>query len=161
MGPSIIDISSRSKVPLERALSNFASYAFIYGGTECNSMEGFLQSLKFRERDEQHRIAKLTGYQAWKAGQETGNVWVTNQVLFWREEPIGRNSSRYDWLITGAYDALFDQSEQFRAALKQSIGQRLAHSMGKHDPMKTLLTEREYIDQLNRLRWKHLESHDD
>jgi predicted NAD-dependent protein-ADP-ribosyltransferase YbiA (DUF1768 family) len=41
-----MDIGSGSGFP-SAALSNFAPHPFVIDGVECNSMEGFLQSLKF------------------------------------------------------------------------------------------------------------------
>ena len=35
------------------ALSNFAPHPFVFDGVEVNSMEGFLQSLKFKNFDMQ------------------------------------------------------------------------------------------------------------
>lgn len=40
-----MDIGSGTGFPTA-ALSNFAPHPFIIDGVECNSMEGFLQSLK-------------------------------------------------------------------------------------------------------------------
>lgn len=43
-----LDIGSGKDYP-SNALSNFAPHPFVIDGVECNSMEGFLQSLKFKE----------------------------------------------------------------------------------------------------------------
>ena len=43
-----MDISSGSSYPAS-SLSNFAPHPFIIDDIECSSMEGFLQSLKFKD----------------------------------------------------------------------------------------------------------------
>lgn len=48
-GREELDIGSGKDYP-SNALSNFAPHPFIIDGVECNSMEGFLQSLKFKDR---------------------------------------------------------------------------------------------------------------
>lgn len=45
-----MDIGSGSGYP-SSSLSNFAPHPFVIDGIECNSMEGFLQSLKFENQD--------------------------------------------------------------------------------------------------------------
>ena len=43
------------------ALSNFAPHPFVIDGVECASMEGFLQSLKFKEPEMQKHVCLLVG----------------------------------------------------------------------------------------------------
>lgn len=45
-----MDISSGSSYPAS-SLSNFAPHPFIIDDIECSSMEGFLQSLKFKDEN--------------------------------------------------------------------------------------------------------------
>nr|MDE7380037.1 hypothetical protein [Clostridia bacterium] len=52
-----------------------------------------------------------------------------------------------------AYEQLFCNAD-FRQALEDAGDCPLAHTMGKHDKKKTILTEKEFIDNLNRLRNK-------
>ena len=55
-----MDIGSGNGYP-ESALSNFAPHKFTIDNVECNSMEGFLQSLKFKNPDMQKEVCKLVG----------------------------------------------------------------------------------------------------
>ena len=55
-----MDIGSGSGWP-SAALSNFAPHPFVIDGVECASMEGFLQSLKFKEPAMQAEVCKLVG----------------------------------------------------------------------------------------------------
>ena len=50
-----MDIHSKGKYPAN-ALSNFAPHLFILDGVECCSMEGFLQSLKFKNPEVQKPV---------------------------------------------------------------------------------------------------------
>ena len=119
-------------------------------------MEGFLQSLKFQDPEQQTEVAKLVGYQAFKRGQE-GNGWKTDQTLWWRGDAYARQSPEYAQLLTRAYDAQLDQDPLFVQGLVATVGFALRHTLGKADPTDTVLTEKEYIDQLQRLRWRALE----
>lgn len=58
-----MDIGSGKEYPAN-ALSNFAPHPFILDGIECNSFEGFLQSLKFSSVDMQKEVCKLVGKMA-------------------------------------------------------------------------------------------------
>jgi bacteriophage protein GP30.3 len=62
-----MDISSGSSYPAS-GLSNFAPHPFIIDDIECASMEGFLQSLKFKDENMQIEICKKVGRQAKRAG---------------------------------------------------------------------------------------------
>lgn len=55
-----MDIGSGSGFP-SATLSNFAPHPFVIDGVERNSMEGFLQSLKFSNPDMQKEVCKLVG----------------------------------------------------------------------------------------------------
>lgn len=55
-----MDIGSGNGYP-ESALSNFAPHPFIIDGVQCNSMEGFLQSLKFESIEMQNYVCSLVG----------------------------------------------------------------------------------------------------
>lgn len=153
---SVIDISSRSKVEIEAYLSNFAFRPFEFEGIRCLSMEGFLQALKFEDIATQRYVAGKWGYDAFRFGQQ-GNSWKNYQVLWWIGDPYDRISIDYLELITRAYDAQFNQNVDFQNALKSTVGSQLRHSMGKSDPCDSVLTEKEYISQLDRLRWRALE----
>ena len=53
-----MDIGSKSGYP-SSSLSNFAGHRFIFEDVECNSMEGFLQSLKFKEIPIQEEVIRF------------------------------------------------------------------------------------------------------
>lgn len=55
-----MDIGSGSGYPAGN-LSNFHPYQFEIDGVTCNSMEGFLQSLKFSNPEMQEHVCSLVG----------------------------------------------------------------------------------------------------
>ena len=78
--------------------------------------------------------------------------WQTDQVVWWKGQAIDRQSGEFQTLIRRAYQAMFDQSERFRAALMQTRGVTLTHSSGETDPYKTILTSQEFCQILTELR---------
>lgn len=144
-----MDIGSGNGYP-SSSLSNFAGHRFIIDGVTCNSMEGFLQSLKFESPDMQEYVCSLIGKMAKFKGKP--KKWYTKQELYWRGKAIDRHSEEYQKLLDKAFKAMYDQSESFRKALKASEGANLSHSMGKSDPKKTVLTNTEFLSRLRRLR---------
>lgn len=146
-----MDIGSDGKYPANK-LSNFAGHRFIIDGVECYSMEGFLQSLKYKSVDMQVEICKLVGIGAKRAGSKKD--WKKLQILYWRGSPIKRDSKEYQDLLDRAYESMFEQSESFRKVLEASKGATLTHSIGKRKESDTVLTINEFISRLNKLRDK-------
>lgn len=132
------------------ALSNFTLHSFVLDSVMCASMEGFLQSLKYEDRFDQMGICAKHGLDAKRAGKH-GRDWKADQTLYWQGKPIPRDSDEFDDLITRAFDERF-KNPHFRWALFQTIGRPLHHSIGKRDKTETVLTEQEFIAQLQRLR---------
>lgn len=146
-----MDIRSGSGYPAS-ALSNFSPHPFIFDDIEINSMEGFLQSLKFKEEHIQVEVCKLVGKAAKFRGK--GRKWFREQTLYWKGTPIKRDSNEYQELLDRAYQCCFEQSESFRKALKASGNSSLTHTMGKNKISETVLTEREFCSRLMKLRDK-------
>jgi predicted NAD-dependent protein-ADP-ribosyltransferase YbiA (DUF1768 family) len=144
-----MDISSKSGYPAG-SLSNFAPHKFVVDGVQCSSMEGFLQSLKFKNPDMQIEVCKLVGLAAKKKG--SGKRWQESGVLYWRGVEIKRDSDQYQQLLNRAYEAMFEQSEGFRKALKASGNAVLTHAMGRTDARQTVLTRSEFCSRLTKLR---------
>ena len=149
----IIDIYSKGEYPADR-LSNFYPHAFLIDGVPCASMEGFLQSLKFRSRKKQRAICLLVGKEAKKKGSRKF-FWRLSGMLYWNGVRIKRQSASFSELLTRAYLEMYLQAASFREALTASEGKRLVHSIGGSDPKRTVLTEEEFIACLNMLRDYH------
>ena len=124
-------------------------HPFVIDGIECNSMEGFFQSLKFENQDIQKEVCKLVGKQAKFKGKK--KKWWRTQTLYWQGKAMKRYSDEYQELLTKAYNCL-NTNEGFRKALLSTKDCTLTHSIGKNKITETVFTEREFIKQLNRLR---------
>lgn len=144
-----MNIGSKSKYPAN-ALSNFSPHPFVLDGVECNSMEGFLQGLKFKSLEMQVEVCKLVGFAAKMKGKN--KKWFRTQTLYWRGVEMKRDSDEYQELLDRAYNAMYECSESFRKALAASIGATLTHSMGKSKKNETVLTIQEFCSRLTILR---------
>lgn len=143
-----LDIRSNGLYP-SNVLSNLCSNGFRLDGMVCGSMEGFLQSLKRKELDKQRQICSMKGGNARKMSVTS---WQTDQVVWWKGQAIDRQSEEYQRLICRAYQAMFEQSERFRAALMQTRGITLVHTSGEPSSYKTILTPSEFCGILMDLR---------
>jgi hypothetical protein len=143
-----MDIRSSGKYPSNK-LSNFAVHHFTIDDIECASMEGFLQSLKFKNADMQVHVCTLSGKVAKSKG--SAKNWKTKQILWWKGEPIPRKSEEYQILITRAFNEL-SKNDGFKRALVSTKNATLKHSMGHKNQADTVLTEKEFCSNLTRIR---------
>jgi predicted NAD-dependent protein-ADP-ribosyltransferase YbiA (DUF1768 family) len=144
-----MDIKSGNKYP-SCALSNFAPHPFMLDDVKINSMEGFLQSLKFKNEDMQVHICTLVGFNAKKSGSNKN--WQSKQILYWKGTEIKRDSQEYQNLLDRAYEAVFTQNKSARAALLATNDATLTHSIGRRKMSETVLTAREFCSRLMRIR---------
>ena len=143
-----LDIRSNGMYP-SGVLSNLCSNAFRLDGVLCNSMEGFLQSLKHQDLNKQRQLCQLKGGNARKRSVSS---WQTDQIVWWRGQAVDRQSNEYQLLLQRAYQAMFEQNERFRAALMATRGITLIHTTGETNPYKTILTASEFCRILTELR---------
>lgn len=143
-----MDIGSGNGFP-SAALSNFAPHPFIIDGVLCNSMEGFLQSLKFKDIQMQEHVCLLVGKAAKFKGKK--KKWWRTQTLWWRGKEIKRESEEYQILLDRAFNAL-SKNESFKKALLATGNATFTHSMGKNDKTKTVLTSQEFCSRLYKIR---------
>lgn len=143
-----MDIGSGSGYPAAN-LSNFHPHQFIIDGVECASMEGFLQSLKFKDPNMQIEVCKLIGKKAKFKGKK--KKWWQNQTLYWKGQAIKRDSTEYQELLDRAFDALA-QNTKFQKALLATQNATLTHSIGKNKKSETVLTKQEFCSRLTRIR---------
>lgn len=144
-----MDIKSGCGYPAS-SLSNFAGHFFILDNVECYSMEGFLQSLKFKQPSMQVEICKLIGKAAKFKGKH--KKWWVNQTLYWNGFEYKRDSKEYQLLLDRAYTAMFEQSDSFKQALLATGKANITHSIGKNKKSETVLTNTEFCSRLMKLR---------
>lgn len=143
-----LDIRINGMYP-SNVLSNLYHNKFRLDGVDCSSMEGFLQSLKQKDKTKQRTICSTKGKEARK---HSTKLWQTEQIVWWQGQPIDRQSNEYQKFLRRAYQAMFDQNEQFRAALMQTRGIILIYSCGEEDSYKTIITEQEFCQILTEIR---------
>lgn len=143
-----MDIGSGTGYP-SAALSNFAPHPFVIDGVQCNSMEGFLQSLKFSNQEMQIEVCKMVGKQAKFKGKK--KKWWKTQTLYWKGVSIKRDSTEYQELLDRAFNCL-SQNDSFKRALLATGKSVLTHSIGKNDPSETVLTKQEFCSRLTKIR---------
>lgn len=143
-----MDIGSGSGWP-SAALSNFAPHPFIIDGVECASMEGFLQSLKFKDPAIQVEVCKLVGKAAKFKGKK--KKWWKTQTLHWQGVEYKRDSKEYQELLTRAFEALAENTS-FQKALLATGKSTLTHEIGKTKISETVLTRQEFCGRLMMLR---------
>lgn len=143
-----MDIGSGTGFPTA-TLSNFAPHPFVIDGVECNSMEGFLQSLKFSNPDMQKEVCKLVGKAAKFKGKK--KKWFKTQTLYWQGKEMARDSEEYQILLDRAFNAL-SENKGFRAALLATGNSVLTHSIGKTKITETVLTRQEFCSRLTKIR---------
>ena len=147
-----MDIGSGTGYPAG-TLSNFAPHPFEIDGVQCNSMEGFLQALKFESVDMQKYVCTLVGRSAKFKGKK--KKWFQKQELYWLGTVYKRDSDEYQNLLNRAYNQLY-KNEGFRKALEATKGCVLTHSIGKNKINETVLTASEFCRRLTYLRDKGL-----
>lgn len=148
-----MDIGSGTGYPTS-ALSNFAPHPFTIDGVTCNSMEGFLQSLKFSSPDMQREVCKLVGKQAKFRGKK--KKWWRTQTLYWLGVEFNRHSDEYQQLLDKAFDEL-SKNDSFRKALLATGNSPLTHSIGKINPSETVLTRTEFCSRLVKIRIRYIQ----
>lgn len=148
----IIDIHSKGEYPA-CAISNFAEYEFCIDSVKCLSMEGFLQSVKFKSIKKQKQVCLLSGKEAKNSTRHTFAQlrWRITHKLYWQGRKICRFSDEYQELLNKAYKEL-SRNADFICALKSTDNCELTHSIGETDTRKTVLTEYEFVSRLIKIR---------
>lgn len=143
-----MDIGSKCGYPAS-SLSNFAPHGFTIDGVECNSMEGFLQSLKFANPEMQKAVCQLVGLAAKRKGSKKN--WQRAQILFWKGKKYKRDSEAYQQLLDRAYNELA-KNTKFKKALLATGNATITHSIGRIKSSETVLTRNEFCSRLLRIR---------
>lgn len=136
---------------LEKRLSNLFPYQFSFDGITYASMEAFFGSLRTPSLTEKQKLYSTSGMNSWYMGHNFN--WYEKQEVYYKDIVINRHTKEYDDMITAAFDALYT-NEDFKQALKESGDCKLTHTIGKTAKHKTLLSQKEFIGHLNRLRDK-------
>lgn len=143
-----MDIGSGAGYPAAN-LSNFTPHPFTIDGVQCNSMEGFLQSLKYKDPEMQKQVCLLVGKAAKFKGKK--KKWWRDQTLYWQGVAYKRDSEEYQILLDRAFAELA-KNESFVKALLATGNATLSHSIGKTKTSETVLTQKEFCSRLTQIR---------
>lgn len=148
----MIDIHSKAKYP-SCELSNFAEHHFVLDGIQCNSIEGFLQSLKYMSSKNQLKVCLKVGTEAKSAGDKK-RLWKITKKVYWQGKCMGLFSDELQTLIDRAYLACFEQCPEYRKALLDTANEKFSHSIGKTDARNTILTAYSFVKRIEMLRMR-------
>lgn len=118
-----INIGSREGTELERLLSNFADTPFTFWGEEYASVEAFWQGLKFSKLSDRRRIAKLSGYEAKKAGREAPQ----SDTFIWQGELLEAGSPEHHRLMRQAIKQKLKQNRRILKMLLATGDEPITH----------------------------------
>lgn len=153
----VLNISSKSEDERGRILSNFTKTPFIIDGNICNSVEGFIQGIKFPEEDfRRPETFKMWGSRAKKMG-DIATVVYGRKNVWWGEEEIPYGSDRHYELIERAIRAKFEFNPEAKKALYGSVGLKLIHDLGQPELPTTSLPANEFIKMLEKIREEIIE----
>ena len=147
-----VEIKSRSK---NARLSNFSRIGkdgMQWNGIYCRGLEGFLQGVKFENREMQEECCSLVGAKAWMFGRNKAPDWKVKQVVYWKGNPMERGGMEYEVLLEEFFDSVYKGMEVNRDKLLLSGDLVLAHSSGAKEKKDSILSEGEFIGNLVRIR---------
>lgn len=145
----MIDIDFRSKNLTEKRLSNLDPCKFDFLGYQCHSIEGVLQSLKFKDLATQIKIIQMSGFEAKRAGRNI--PWKT---LNFCGLEIDRFSDFYQVFLSDMYFTMFEQHRDKLLLLLSTDD--IDHSIGHNNQDKTILTKTEFVFHLNDVKIHYL-----
>ncbi len=145
-----MDIRSSYAYPAG-ALSTFRQNPFFFDDVLCGSMQGLLEAFKFSNVERQREVCRLVGESAKLRARGRNKPWMREQKLWWQDVTYDRHGPVYQWLLDRAFYALL-QNEYFRTALLSTEDVILTYPQGRHDPHEIVLTEREFVSRLMKMR---------
>lgn len=143
-----MDIRNKADYPYG-VLAPFAYNVFFLDGVRCNSLEGFLYSLQVKKPQVQAKVCLLTGLAAHDAAK--GQDFYRTQTCHWGGIAFKRDGPEYQDLLDRVFIAL-GKNADFCEALLATGCEPLTFCLGRQSQRKTMLTEREFIPRLLRLR---------
>lgn len=152
-GRKYVDIKTENITPIGRhpedILSNLCGNDFCFDDVQCRCMEGFLQSLKYQDEEQQRKVCLMNGTDA---RQDSNSTWEKSQILWWKGRPIKRQSSEFRRLVRKVYESMYEWSARFRDILMSTEGKELRYNSGQNDSHKSILTDKEFCKILTDLR---------
>lgn len=132
-------------------LSNLKKRSFMFAGINCNSIEGVLQGIKFKDVDKQKKIAIRHGMDAKRSGQGK-RLDRQGMLAHWNGQSYRRDSKAYNQFVRSIYWAACWADVDMQVALIESGDRPFIHPIGSKDIEKSVLTENEFVTILTDLR---------
>lgn len=95
--PKVIDIKARGSFPAN-ILSNFSNTNLQIDGIQINSIEGFLQALKVKDKAEQQKLCSMSGFDAKKASKSIKRA-KDDILLFWNHSAFRKDSPMFRQIL--------------------------------------------------------------
>lgn len=133
-----------------KLLSNLFSYKFKFKNIKYNSIEGFFQGIKFKDKKMQKALAKYSGKEALVLKETTDYDWKKTGFIYFKGKEIKRDSKVYEDLVIELYISAI-QNKFYRNAIK-NCKLPIVHAIGEIDKTKTVFTRYEFEYMLNALR---------
>lgn len=143
-----LNVFSRSKEPLGRALSNFAHTPFVLDGVKYASVEALYVGLKYLDAAKRAEIAPLYGSYAKSAGNKAPAITETSYM----GEKIKLGSVEHHALIERAIRAKIEQNPDIMHALSQTGERSIVHDTGRLSTRKSNLPDQVFADMIGRIR---------
>lgn len=144
----VVNIGSESTDWRAQALSNFAISPFTLDDECFQSVEGFIQGIKFPEDHDNRIMAQmLSGVQAKKLGRKAERKFV-----WWMGRKIVFGSVEHQELIARAIIAKFSQNHDSMMALMMTSGHEITHDLGKPEDPNTSLPAELFCRILTKIR---------
>ncbi len=147
-----IDISYKRKETEAKILSNLYPYKFEYFKNKVSSIEGAIQSLKYKDENIRKLCYEYSGVDAYHLRGMDPYKWQNDGILYTPIGTINRYSEQYQDFIDELYFSVF-QNPLYKKNLAGSKNKMLDHIVGEDNMNYTTLTRTEYISRLYALRY--------
>ena len=145
-----INVGYKLKGPYAKVLSNLFPYSFTFKGKKLNSIEGFFQGIKFKDKKTQDFVLEYSGLDSNNIKVASDYDWKKTGIIYWQGKSIKRDSKEYDDLIDELYISAI-QNPLYRNVLK-TCDKDVIHSIGTTEKENTVFTRYEFEYQINCLR---------
>ena len=98
-----INAGYKNKGAYAKVLSNLFPYTFEFKGKVLNSIESFLQGIKFKETEMQNLVFNYSGLDSNNIKICSEHEWKKTKIVYWQGKEIDRLSSKYDDLVDELY----------------------------------------------------------
>ena len=151
-GEGFLNVGYSFKNSPARVLSNLYPMQFRFRGQKVNSIEGVLQSLKYKDKKTQKLVWKYSGLDAYHTrGCNEIDLWTDKCVLYWQVKAMDRQGEEYQTFLDELYLSVA-KNPLYRRALLATGDKYLLHHFGCEDKSKTVLTRFEYESRMFAVR---------